>query len=90
MVRHSALSCSPNIVDALFRGSDRGSKSPTLNVSPTEVPILSPSPIVTRSRKTKDTKMPIRTVRRCAAREGTSGLDEWIGAGGMPERDLVG
>jgi hypothetical protein len=78
-----------NDADPLFRRSDRSSKRTTLNISTTEIPILSSSPIITRARKTKNTQMPVCTIGRRATGEGTSSLGKRISAGRVPKGDLI-
>jgi hypothetical protein len=75
----------------LFYGAgNRCSERAALDVGTREVPVLRTSTIVALAGQTKDTQMPVSTVRRCATREGTSGLRERAVTGGMPESDLIG
>jgi hypothetical protein len=71
------------------RASDRGSECAALDVRSREKPILSTRTIVALARKTKNTKMPIGTIARCACRERSGSLGERRVAGGMPECNLV-
>lgn len=71
--------------------SDLSVQGSRLNVYTAEIPILDIRALKVRVHwETEDTQVPVSAVRGGADGEGTSGEDEWVGASGVPERDLVG
>lgn len=69
--------------------SNRSSESAAFNISSREKPIFRTSSIVTLAGQTKDTQMPVSTVRRGTRGERSGRLDQSVTASGVPECDLV-